>query len=378
MRLKVTSLLLIISVFLSCVTVVQAKSADLDLTTESEYISLNEKQKAYMMSLGVEEDKLNSLTQSELHEYILEGEIIYPEYIEKYVSKTFEERMEDIKQNRRNDYDFFVKLGYNEREIEMLLSNGVIEYQNIDEDKEYYDLILSKISKEQDQVSFVSLSSSYDHLVYGISDILTSNGGRNKEPDPCAFNHDTFDDYYGSSFTDTYGTVCTEGTGYEKKLSYMKKAVMAAGNIAEGMYHDPNTTASYNYNIYGERTGSKYHEGYDIANGSVDLYTPNENCYVIGYGEKGGITWVSLYLADLSISVTYEHLDYSNYISLLEDSKNNYRDISGKIFARESSNGANSTHTHVEFNKGKHAGMRSNSNSTLECYDPLRVSFLVY
>ena len=346
---------------------------------------LSTRQKEILNILGYDEKEIKSFTNEDIREIIITNKLSVDQ-MEKISGKKVSERIKESKVIIEKFENIYYDLGYNEENIRILLDNAIFPDSN--HSKEYYDKKLEKILKNSSNKlnteiekthTTASIKTTGDHKIYDVGDptgILISRSGSG-EPDPVPFHNYTFDDYYGSNFTSTYGVDCPSGTGYTKKYDYVLAAISAAGNISDGMYKA--TGGLYNYNMYGEKTGSNiYHEGVDIykSKGS-DIYAPKyEPCIVIGFGTySNGITYVNLYIAELGFTITYEHLTFNE--NTLQYYKDNNTDVKGLKIGVESDEGPVSTHTHVEVADGYKVGAYSNTG-VLEAFDLTLLSYHIY
>jgi len=160
------------------------------------------------------------------------------------------------------------------------------------------------------------------------------------------------DDFYKSDWSGAIDSFIAGKKGnlrVELKNENASHVVGEAGNdrLEYGLYHDDGGAITAYFDGYLITPGR--HEGIDIAR------SPGSAVYALVAGTVihkdeggGGLSTLSIYNADLDVSIIYLHSDPLDGLSVGEHVDR------GQRIASEASRGAGSAHTHVEMRPGRH------------------------
>lgn len=280
--------------------------------------------------------------------------------------ETAKEYVMRLQARENNKISKLTSLGFSESEIYSILDNGLAVDQSLS-DNELKETIQNKVKELNKRQAFnepvMEATRSYagDHIIYGAVPWLLA-----ESVSTVKFHYD--------SVPTEFGLVCTETgnlEGFLWKIEYFEARVAEAGGFANVLYNVSDAIDAgvrFNYNMYGEKTGSSvYHEGIDFAYSSgADLYAP-ANAKLTDYRDYG-LTYLSLYIPDEDITLVFEHLIVDKTIKGYMN-----KDVSGMKIGTESNQGTGDPHTHVEIHNGTHKTPYSNTGTSLDALNFSRI-----
>lgn len=335
---------------------------------------LSDYQYDVLRALGASETQLKNITNEEVSQLLATGEVVNLEYINKYYDT--KDIIKKLITRNNKSINKLKNLGYSQEEIGIILDNGIavdiLEQDNeklkseIDSDLELVmpSSIIETSYTNSEMLPSVMSSYGGDHIIRGLvsEGVLAETSG-----DIILFHNESV------PYETEYGLDCPIGSnGWWMKLEYFEAALASAYVFVENLYATEPDAAGirYNYNVYGEKSGSyTYHEGIDIAHyEGAPIYAPSQATVLELNDPDSSLSWLSLYIEDLNVTITYEHLDVDvtglNNVS-------SYPEVGGARIGWEDNKGTSKSHTHVEVHAGTLSSPQINGDKTLVSLNPL-------
>lgn len=308
------------------------------LALRNEKAELTDEQKDYLLAYGVDPKRIDELTNGDVADVLKNAEILKLQFIEKYIDK--EKLYQDALESKSIIIDKLKNMGLNEKEIESFFEYGL----NI---SDYDDHAKSKIQHDLKMNDKIHLRSTSCHVFRGPTVVNLLN------EDNVHFHADVYPRYGGPNGSTPLPLNPDPGTAaYNEKVAVLTSNLNATVKYAKVLYKTSSTSGiSYNYNLYGEETGSIYHKGIDTIRGA------NNNIYSISSGKViarslgspgSSLSTIFVYNPTYGITLIYMHMTVDSSITL---NKEVYKDT---LLGTESNRGQGiGTHTHIQIELGQ-------------------------
>jgi murein DD-endopeptidase MepM/ murein hydrolase activator NlpD len=156
-------------------------------------------------------------------------------------------------------------------------------------------------------------------------------------------------------------------TEYQVKVNLLQNHLGDVSSYVKKLYNVSSTTGiSFNYNLFGEMTGTNAHEGIDVYRGSGYSIRSISSGTIVVKNNSTSLSVLGVYYPTYDITIFYMHMNIASSVPAVGQQISKGATI-GTEDARGNGIG---THTHIQIQSGSLTGAASGQDSTLSSLKP--------
>jgi murein DD-endopeptidase MepM/ murein hydrolase activator NlpD len=328
----------------------------------SSVADLSVKQKDFLLALGVPNSDIDNITNGEVADILKNSEILYPGYIESYYDEI--QLYAELAESKRVMIERLQDAGLSQEEIDVFIDGGYNISDFTDEELQ---------STSFSNPPLILFAATPYHVFRGTAVYNLIN------EDPCNFHNESFPTSYYAGTTGgglvTLPLNPTPGTTeYQVKVDLLQHHLGDVSSYVKKLYNVSSTAGiSFNYNLFGEMTGTNAHEGIDVYRGSGYSIKSISSGTIVVRNNSTALSVLGVYYPTYDITIFYMHMNIASSVPAVGQQISK-----GATIGTEDNRGNGiGVHTHIQIQSGSLTSAASGQDSTLSSLKPYNYFYML-